>query len=133
MAMYRITNTISGTVLGLYPGESEQEALDAMARDAGYEDHEAACKVAPVKDGELAVVPMEGTLCLARDVWAIGIHGVTGQETEEGWLAEGTLVKDFILIDPDSGELGFSASTDGGKTWHRRRTSGPVPTTEVVS
>lgn len=39
MNRYQIENTKSGMVLGVYEGETEAEALDAMARDAGYRDH----------------------------------------------------------------------------------------------
>lgn len=35
---YRISNAISGLVLGCYTGSTADEALDAMARDAGYAD-----------------------------------------------------------------------------------------------
>lgn len=59
MPTYRITNTISGHCLGDYEGANEAEALDAMASDAGYVDHAAACEVAPVKEGELRVVEVD--------------------------------------------------------------------------
>ena len=35
---YEISNTIGGVILGVYEGEIEQDALDAMAQDAGYKD-----------------------------------------------------------------------------------------------
>ena len=38
MRTYEISNTIGGVILGVYEGETEQDALDAMARDAGYKD-----------------------------------------------------------------------------------------------
>lgn len=56
---YRITNTVSGLVLGFYEGTDEADALDTMARDAGYADHDAACDVATVEDGELSVVEVK--------------------------------------------------------------------------
>jgi len=37
---YAIENTISGLILGVYKAESEEEALDMMARDAGYKDYD---------------------------------------------------------------------------------------------
>lgn len=52
---YQIENTISGIVLGIFEGATEAEALDAMARDAGYRDYADACTVAPAQDGEIAV------------------------------------------------------------------------------
>ena len=36
MNTYKIENTISGASLGEYQALSENEALDIMARDAGY-------------------------------------------------------------------------------------------------
>ena len=52
---YRIANTRSWQDMGIYEADDEQGALDAMARDAGYADHAAACAEHPVADGELAV------------------------------------------------------------------------------
>ncbi|MFH1268920.1 MAG: hypothetical protein ABIK89_24605 [Planctomycetota bacterium] len=40
---YRIENAASGVDLGIYEGDTEAEALDALARDAGYSDHAEAC------------------------------------------------------------------------------------------
>lgn len=39
MPRYQITNTASGAYLGEYEADSEDAALDAMARDAGYADY----------------------------------------------------------------------------------------------
>lgn len=36
MKKFEIANRNSGLVLGVYEGETKEEALDAMARDAGY-------------------------------------------------------------------------------------------------
>ena len=35
----------AGVDMGVYEGETEAEALDAMARDAGYADYADACDV----------------------------------------------------------------------------------------
>ncbi len=59
MTTYRIENTISGAILGDYEGETEADALNAMARDAGYADYAACCEVAPVKDGEISVTEVD--------------------------------------------------------------------------
>lgn len=37
---YQIENSVSGFVFGVYAGETEEEALLAMAQDAGYESIE---------------------------------------------------------------------------------------------
>ncbi len=39
MTTYRITNRTSGADLGLFDGETPEQALDAMARDAGADSH----------------------------------------------------------------------------------------------
>ena len=57
MAHWQIENGVSAVVLGVYEGATEHEALDAMAKDAGYADYAAACEVQPAGDGELHVTP----------------------------------------------------------------------------
>jgi hypothetical protein len=41
---YMISNSRSGVVLGIYEGTSRDDALDTLARDAGYEDYFDACE-----------------------------------------------------------------------------------------
>ena len=36
---FSITNRVSGHCFGVYPGETPEQALDALAVDAGYADH----------------------------------------------------------------------------------------------
>ncbi len=55
MTIYTITNIVSGTNLGTYVADSEADALNAMARDAGYADYRTACEVAPTLNGEVEV------------------------------------------------------------------------------
>jgi len=38
MNRYRITNRLSGLDLGVFPGDTEAEAIEAMEREAGYAD-----------------------------------------------------------------------------------------------
>ncbi len=59
MTRYQIENTASGIILGVYEANSENEALDAMARDAGYEDYTAANAVYATKHGEIVVTTVE--------------------------------------------------------------------------
>ncbi len=58
---YSIGNTISGADLGAYEGATEAEALDAMARDAGYTDYAEAQSVAPAAYGEIVATEMTKT------------------------------------------------------------------------
>jgi len=55
MTTYRITNTTSGVVLGDYSAETPSAALDAMAREAGYDNRAEAAAVAPVAVDEISV------------------------------------------------------------------------------
>lgn len=55
MHTYEIENTKSGIILGQYEGATEAEALDALARDAGYTDYADMCAVAPAANGEIVV------------------------------------------------------------------------------
>lgn len=59
MAKYSISNRVSGADLGTYEAESKAAALDAMAREAGYESHAAACEVTGEDGGDLVVVELE--------------------------------------------------------------------------
>lgn len=56
--LYTISNTISGANLGAYSGDSEADALEAMAQAAGYPTYAEACAVAPSEPGEILVEPV---------------------------------------------------------------------------
>jgi len=53
MTTYTISNRSSGITLGQYDADTPAQALDAMARDAGYDDYAEACEVAPSDNGEI--------------------------------------------------------------------------------
>ena len=57
MKNWKIGNKVSGADLGIYPGETVADALDALARDAGYRDHADACEVTGEDGSDLSVVP----------------------------------------------------------------------------
>lgn len=63
MATYSICNKVSGADLGFYEGDTEAEALDAYARDAGYSSFDAACAEVGGKDEivikEIAATPAQ--------------------------------------------------------------------------
>ena len=59
MARWRITNIAAGVILGTYEGTTEAEALDALARDAGYTDYAEADAVGKSNAGELRVERIE--------------------------------------------------------------------------
>lgn len=44
MNSYEISCKSSGFCFGIYEGDTEIEALDKLARDAGYKNHKEACK-----------------------------------------------------------------------------------------
>lgn len=50
MNTYRIHSTVTGLHLGDYEAESQEAALGALARDAGYRDHAHACEVTGTPD-----------------------------------------------------------------------------------
>jgi len=61
MKKWQITSTTSEQDLGIYEGETPEDALDAMAQDAGYRDHADACE--RVGGGEdLDVSPAQVTI-----------------------------------------------------------------------
>jgi hypothetical protein len=51
---YTISNAISGHCFGIYEGTSKDDALDTLARDAGYADFFDACESG--EDGDDLIV-----------------------------------------------------------------------------
>lgn len=94
---YRISSSHSSVELGVYEGANEAEALDAMARDAGYADHAAACEVAPVEDDELLIEKIEYSLTVSdvREIAAqSGLdHAEFCLEQSEGQLGREALAE----------------------------------------
>lgn len=59
MKKFMITNTFSGFCLGIYEAETEKDALDSMARNAGYDNYDHANSVSQAKVGEIKVEEVE--------------------------------------------------------------------------
>lgn len=59
MATWTIENAVSGLVLGEWEGETAADALDAMARDAGYRDYADLQVRVPADDGEIIVTRVD--------------------------------------------------------------------------
>ena len=55
MNRYTIENSRNGAILGTFQADSPHEALEAMARDAGYPDFAFACHAMPLLPGDLVV------------------------------------------------------------------------------
>jgi hypothetical protein len=73
MKHYRISNETTGLELGVYEGETQQEALDAMARDAGYADHAQATLVAG--DTGIMVEEVFPVAVTVRQGWESLVYG----------------------------------------------------------
>ena len=50
MKKFEIENTTSGFSLGIFEANSEEQALEIMAKEAGYNSYAEACEVAPGDD-----------------------------------------------------------------------------------
>ena len=58
MSGYNIFNMESGEELGRYFARSRADALDAMARTAGFEDYAQACGTLPAMQDQLMVTEL---------------------------------------------------------------------------
>ncbi|MBU1336038.1 MAG: hypothetical protein KJ944_08560 [Alphaproteobacteria bacterium] len=65
---FQITNTYSSQVLGTYEAETQSQALDMMAVEAGYADYEAAQHAAPSEVGEILVTEVRESEVIAAAV-----------------------------------------------------------------
>jgi hypothetical protein len=108
MSNYLIANTRSGVELGIFEGATEDEALDAMARDAGYPNYEACCEVAPSRAGEIVVreVQLENPM--------LGLIPAYGRDyrTMTDAVADFRAGKDFLIADVSSAWDGKPANID---------------------
>jgi len=62
MTAFKITQTDSSVVLGVYAGDSEAEAIDAMARDAGYADADSMNAATGGSSDDLELSPLKASL-----------------------------------------------------------------------
>lgn len=59
MKKFQISNLTSGADLGTYEATTREDALDAMARDAGYESFVASCEVTGEDGSDLVAREVE--------------------------------------------------------------------------
>ena len=78
MKHYKIENTISGADLGIYYSETQDEALDKMAREAGYTDYAEAESIVPSEEGEILVSPVT-----AYDVYEAAFDDAQSEYAED--------------------------------------------------
>jgi hypothetical protein len=80
MGTYSISNRVSGLNLGTYTADTREGALDAMARDAGYESHADALATTGEDASELEVTEIASAASFAAVgddgrrpvVWGVG-------------------------------------------------------------
>jgi hypothetical protein len=61
---------------------------------------------------------------LRKPLYATGIHGITGQDIDTGFLPADTLIKDARQTGTNGQNVRFTASTNGGKNWYYQRADG---------
>ena len=110
MTRYNICNHYSGEDLGTYEAENENAALDAMARDAGYEDYAEVVETCgrTYDDCREEMVVTEATAIRVEPRFTVGdkiIAGDTDDEREDGTIIE---------ID---GDRALIAWRQGTRTW----------------
>lgn len=71
MPKFLIENTLSSVTLGCFEAETPAEALDALARDAGYRDRAHLENEVPSKEGEIAVTEIEAVTQAELDAAAM--------------------------------------------------------------
>ena len=102
MAKWTIENPTSGVVLGTYEGETEAEALDELARDAGYRDNAEACEVSA---GELTVTPATDIELIIERINA-GAYGYRVIDAGAGWDSK------YLWEDRDSSLCSVATAED---------------------
>lgn len=95
---YQIENTSSGVILGTYEASSKEEALDLLAREAGYDSYHAAQEASPAAPGEILVTELDDE----DEFFVIASLTQAGEEKISAWLAEVAkpgVNKDAVIIE----------------------------------
>ena len=71
MKNFRIYNTESGVELGIYSADTEEEALDVMAIDAGYVGFKESCEVVGSDGSDIVVEEVEDKMYMNPGTGAI--------------------------------------------------------------
>ena len=101
MKNFSISNQTSGADLGVWEGETPEDALEALSREAGYRSYAEACEVTTGYADDLAIVEIKTAGKISPE-WMAGARCNGTAEDIVDWVQSARNVGDGqIIIDTD--------------------------------